>query len=246
MNKIWFALASSAVVCLSAPASSQTAGMVVGAPSRAGPFLPQGTSVRLRTLSPLSSTDNKAGDRFDLEVSEDVLLNGRVVIPRGSPGKGEITLVKKKGMWGKSGKLETRVLSVRANGMDIPLRGTVLDKGDTGTAGVVGAILVLPVAGFFVTGTSAVLPQGTGFTGLTESDLPVTFADQAPAPPAAVVIGSAPPPTVVSVVARPAMAVANTPSGFCYDVPKDYAGNGTVDKPALTSYTPACWTVGRK
>lgn len=157
--------------------------------------------MRLRTLSPLSSMDNKAGDRFDLEVAEDVLLDGRVVIPRGSPAKGEVTMVKKKGMWGKSGKMETRVLSVRANGRDIPLRGSVADKGDTGTAGVVGSILVLPIAGFFVTGTSATLPQGTGFTGLTESDLPVTFADQMPTPPAAVIVGT------------PAPAMAAAPNG---------------------------------
>lgn len=135
--------------------------------------------------------DNKSGDRFDLEVSEDVLFNGVIVIPRGSSAKGEVTMLKKKGMWGKSGKLETRVLSVRANGRDIPLRGTVMDKGDTGTAGVVGAILVLPIAGFFVTGTSAVLPQGTGFTGLTESDLPLAFASTTA--PAAVTV-SAPAP----------------------------------------------------
>lgn len=195
MNKIWAALASSSFILLATPGYTQTAGMVVGAPAANGQFLPQGTSVRLRTLSPLSSMDNKTGDRFDLEVAEDVLLNGRVVIPRGSPAKGEITMVKKKGMWGKSGKLEMRVLSVRANGRDIPLRGTVADKGDTGTAGVVGSILVLPIAGFFVTGTSASLPQGTGFTGLTESDLPVTFADQMPTPPAAVIIGTSAPAT---------------------------------------------------
>ena len=116
MNKIWVALASSSFLLFAAPGYTQTAGMVVGAPAANGQFLPQGTSVRLRTLSPLSSMDNKVGDRFDLEVAEDVLLNGRVVIPRGSPAKGEITMVKKKGMWGKGGKLETRVLSVRANG----------------------------------------------------------------------------------------------------------------------------------
>lgn len=153
--------------------------------------------------------DNKTGDRFDLEVAEDVTLNGQIIIPRGSPAKGEITLIKKKGMWGKSGKLETRVLSVRANGRDIPLRGTVLDKGDTGTAGVVGAILVLPIAGFFVTGTSAVLPQGTGFTGLTESDLPLAFATPvapvAAAPVAAAPVATTPAPTQATAPANPAV-----------------------------------------
>jgi hypothetical protein len=160
--------------------------MVIAQPS-AATVLPQGTMVRLRTLSQLSSQENKVGERFDLEVAEDVLLNGRVVIPRGSPAVGDVTLVKKKGMWGKSGKLEARVLSVRANGKDIPVRGTVGDKGETGTAAVVGSILVLPVAGFFVTGTSAVMPSGTGAMAMLESDLPVQFEAPTPPGPASVV-----------------------------------------------------------
>lgn len=165
--------------------------------------------MRLRTLSPLNSMDNRTGDRFDLEVSEDVTLNGQIIIPRGSPARGEVTLIKKKGMWGKSGKIETRVLSVRANGRDIPLRGTVNDKGDTGTAGVIGAIVVLPIAGFFVTGTSAYLPQGTGFTGLTESDLPLAFATPV-APAAALVV--APVTTKVVPAENPAVILVKSQS----------------------------------
>lgn len=120
--------------------------------------------------------DNKTGQQFDIEIAEDVMLDGRIIIPRGSPGTGELTLVKKKGMWGKSGKLEGRFVSVRANGRDIPIRGTLNDKGVTGTAGVVGAIVVLPLAGFFVTGTSAEIAAGSSFTAKTESDLPAAFA----------------------------------------------------------------------
>lgn len=152
--------------------------MVIAKPSSTT-VLPQGTTIRFRTLTQLSSQENKVGQRFDLEVAEDIMFNGRVVIPRGSPAVGDISMVKKKGMWGKSGKLETRVLYVRANGKEIPVRGTVGDKGETGTAGVVGAVLVLPVAGFFVTGTSAILPAGTGATAVLESDLPFEF--EAPA-----------------------------------------------------------------
>jgi len=165
-----------------APAPIQPAGAMVIARPTTQNILPQGTSIRFRTLTELSSQASKVGQRFDLEVAEDVMLNGRVVIPRGSPGIGDITLIKKKGMWGKSGKLEARVLSVRANGIDVPVRGTVGDKGETGTAGVVGAIVVLPIAGFFVTGTSAVLPAGTGANAILESDLPIVFESSAPAP----------------------------------------------------------------
>ncbi len=146
------------------------------APAQPGiSVLPQGTPIRLRTLQQLHSQENRTGDRFDLEVAEDVMLNGVVVIPRGSPGTGEITRVRRKGMWGRSGRLETRLLSVRANGMTIPISGSVAERGDTGTAGVVASILVVPVAGFFVTGTSAILPVGTGFNGHTDTEVRVAI-----------------------------------------------------------------------
>lgn len=151
-------------------AAAPTAMTISSAPAS---VLPQGTNVRLRSLTELHSQHNRTGDRFDLEVAEDVMLNGMVVIPRGSPGVGEVTRVRHKGMWGRSGRLETRVLSVRANGITIPITGTVAERGETGTAGVVASILVIPVAGFFVTGTSAILPAGTGFAGTTNSDTPI-------------------------------------------------------------------------
>jgi hypothetical protein len=172
------------VPVVAAPVASP---LVVGDPATKGSFLPQGTRIRLRTLSQLSSKDNKVGDLVDLEVAEEILLDGRVVIPRGSSASGDVSLVKKKGMWGKSGKLEARVLSITVGGRRIPVRGQVGDKGDTGTAAVVGSILVLPLAGFFVTGTSAILPAGTGASATLENDLPVVFA-QAPAPAAAVTL----------------------------------------------------------
>ena len=45
----------------------------------------------------------KVGQRVQLEVAQDVLLNGRVVIPARSPVEGVLTEVRNKGMWGKSG-----------------------------------------------------------------------------------------------------------------------------------------------
>ena len=155
--------------------SSQPSVMTI-APAQPGlSILPQGTPVRLRLLQQLHSQENRTGDRFDLEVAEDVLLSGVVVIPRGSRATGEITRVRRKGMWGRSGRLETRLLSVSANGMTIPISGGVAERGDTGTAGVVASIVVLPVAGFFVTGTSAILPVGSGFNAHTESEIRVAI-----------------------------------------------------------------------
>ena len=156
--------------------------LVVPAAAASNAVLPAGTVIRMRSLTELHSNSNKTGEQFDVEVAEDVLVNGVVVIPRGSIGRGEVTRAKKKGMWGRSGRMETRLLSVRANGMTIPITGTVAEKGDTGTAGVVAAVAFLPVAGFFVTGTSAVLPVGTPYTGRTEGDIPLSLPAAVAAP----------------------------------------------------------------
>jgi len=62
------------------------------------------------------------------------------------------------------------------------MSGQVDDKGTTGTAGVVAAIAVLPVAGFFTTGTSATVPIGTAVNGFVDEDVPVAMAAAAVQP----------------------------------------------------------------
>jgi hypothetical protein len=173
------ALAAGAV---SAPLLAQEA-MVIGAEQR--PTLRAGTSVPLKTLTELTTKGKKlrVGDRFNLEVAEPVMVNGVTVIPVGSPATGEITSVRNKGMWGKSGAIEVRMLYTTVNGRQIRLSGASDDKGVTGTAGVVGAVVLLPVAGFFLTGTSAVIPAGSSVTGFVQEDVPLSFAkDTGPAP----------------------------------------------------------------
>jgi hypothetical protein len=44
-------------------------------------------------------------------------------------------------------------------------------RGETGTAGVVGALVVLPVAGFFVTGTSAEMPLNMPGRAFLDQDI---------------------------------------------------------------------------
>jgi len=175
----------------SAPLSAQvltttTAPVVVGA--QKGTFLPEGTEVPLRTLQELSSQKNRVGDRFDLEVMQDVQLHGRTVIPAGTKAVGEVTRVVKKGMFGKSGKLDTRVLYVKLGDRQLRVRGTKDDKGASGTAATVATLLFVWPAAFFVTGKSAILPPGTTATTYLEQDLPVVFAAAQSEGPAPVVV----------------------------------------------------------
>lgn len=143
-----------------------------------------GTPVALRLMEEITTKKKAArvGQRFMMEVSEPVIVNGVTVLPSGTPAWGEITTVRNKGMWGKSGKLDARILYLRHNGRQIRLTGTFDDKGVTGTAGVVGAIALIPIAGFFVTGTSAVLPKGGNVGGFIDEDVVLAFANDGPAP----------------------------------------------------------------
>jgi hypothetical protein len=197
-------LGSALAAALIAPACAQTAvpmpaaatAVVAGASDTS--VLRVGTEVALKMSEELTTNGKKlrVGQRFRMEVAEPVMVGGNVVIPPGSPATGEVTEVRNKGMWGKSGAINARVLYVQVNGRQIRLSGSLDDKGKTGTAGVVAAVALLPVAGFFTTGTSAVIPIGAPVKAFIDEDVPVSFAS-----------GSEPTPLTVP-VAPPAAAPA--------------------------------------
>ena len=157
-----------------------------------------GIEVPLRVEEGLDSNDKgiREGQQFHLSVANNVMLGNLVVIPAGSPATAEITDLRRKGMWGKSGHIVARVLSVRVGDRLIRLSGTFDEHGTTGTAGVVAAIAFVPIAGFFMTGTSAKIPAGAGVRAFLDEDLtiasPPPVAPAVPVAPAATAISAAP------------------------------------------------------
>ena len=182
MKTVLVALASASFLASTAALAQVGAPIVAGAADAS--VLRSGTSVPLKMAEALSTKGKhlKVGYRFQLETAEPIMVNGQTVVPAGSPATGEITEVRNKGMWGKSGRINARLLYLRANGRQIRLTGQLDDKGTTGTAGVVGAVALLPVAGFFMTGTSANIPLGAPVTGFIDEDVPVAFTAGSPSP----------------------------------------------------------------
>ena len=156
----------------------------VAAMATANAVLRAGTPVSLSMMEEITTKKKaaKVGQRFMLEVAAPVEVNGVTVIPAGTPAWGELVGVRNKGMWGKSGKLDAKLLYLRVNGRQIRLTGSFDDKGVTGTAGVVGAIALVPIAGFFMTGTSAMLPKGGVVSGFIDEDIELAIANSKPAP----------------------------------------------------------------
>ncbi len=191
-------LASTGVAAQMAPVAP------ISAPTTNAAILRIGTPVPLRLSEELTTKGKKlrVGQRFHMETAEPVIVQGVTVIPVGSPAMGEITDVRNKGMWGKSGHLAGRILYVTVNGRQIRLSGAFDDKGVAGGVGAVAvsALVFLP-AGFFMTGTSAVIPAGASVKGFIDEDVPLNIAAAAPAP---LTVGAPAAPMTVS--ATPATA----------------------------------------
>jgi hypothetical protein len=167
------------------PAQTVAPASAIEPPATTTAILRVGTELPLRLVEQLTTKGKKlrVGQRFHLETSEPVMVQGVNVIPVGSPAVGEITDIRNKGMWGKSGHLGARILYVTVNGRQIRLSGAFDDKGVAGGVGAaaVSALVFLP-AGFFMTGTSALVPSGTIVKSFVDEDVPLAMpvATQAP------------------------------------------------------------------
>jgi hypothetical protein len=179
-----YAQAQQALSGQGAPVSASSP-LPVAPPVAGNAVLRTGTAIPLRLEEELTTKGKqlRVGQRFHLTTSEPVLLNGVNVIPVGTPAEGEITDVRNKGMWGKSGHLAARILYMTVAGRQIRLSGTFDDKGSAGGVGAVAvsAFVFLP-AGFFMTGTSAKVPAGTVVKSFLDEDVPVAMPAAAPGP----------------------------------------------------------------
>jgi hypothetical protein len=195
---VLLSVASSAAMAQAAPPADKPADAAPASPTPAVAVAPQpvavvqtpksenilraGTEVPLIIREELTTKKKKlrVGQRFQMEVASSVSANGVVVIPGGTPAVGEITEVRNKGMWGKSGYIGARVISMRLGDRSVRLTGSFDDKGVTGTGGVVAAVVFIPLAGFFTTGTSAVIPMGGAVKAFLDEDLAFDVSNAKP------------------------------------------------------------------
>lgn len=146
-------------------------------PSQAGPqyALPANTEIMLELNEELHTSRNEEGDTFRLSVASNVMLGDYVVIPEGTRAVGEITWITGKGMFGKSGKMDIALRYIDLNGQRIPIEGTFRQEGEGNTVATVAGVILVPIAGLFITGRSGVIPEGRELTAHTANVLPVSL-----------------------------------------------------------------------
>ena len=134
-------------------------------------YIPKGTVLQIELAQELSSKKSKVGDAVPLRLVENLIVNGVIVAPAGSEVKGIVTKSRKAGLLGRGGKLEFKIVSVKAiNGVEIPLQYTKSERG-SGDGGAVAVVaLVSIVGGIFMKGKNVVYNSGLRFDAEVTAD----------------------------------------------------------------------------
>ena len=149
------------------------------------------TPIRMKLGKALSSADAQVGDEVSLEVSEDVIIDGLLIIPKGANAVGVVNEAEPKKSLGRGGKLSVLVRSVRlANNDQAVLRSGGEGKGSSSTAGV-----VIPV----MHGKDITFPKGMEITAYVNGDTRLKRENFRAAPETP----DAPPSGTVSNIQRP-------------------------------------------
>jgi hypothetical protein len=136
--------------------------------------VPKGADIRLSFDQELSSKTAKIGDKVAFHVVDDVLVDGQVVIKKGTAAVGTVTDVAKGRRFGVNARMKIRLDPVAAvDGTLIPIAARQKGKmtgGSTDKAAIAsgaGALVLGPIglgAGYFITGKNIFVKSGDTMT----------------------------------------------------------------------------------
>jgi hypothetical protein len=146
----------------------ETAAPAMADPAPGFARLAAATPIELEIAEPLSSKTSKIDAMFAIRVLSPVLIDGRIVIPAGTPGQGQVVHAAKATGLGKAGELILAARFIDCAGTHIALRGFRLDgagrdhSGKLIAATAVGGVLAIPL--MFVSGGQSIVPAGAHAT----------------------------------------------------------------------------------
>ena len=146
--------------------------------------LMDGTAVKLRLAETISSADAKTGQQVPFEVTDDVVVQGVTVIPKGTQALASVTDAEPKKRMGRGGKLDVNVDSTRlVDGEKVQLRAVKDNKGGGHVGVMTGAIVAtsivfFPAAPLFLLmhGKDITIPKGTEVTAFVQGDMRLDMA----------------------------------------------------------------------
>jgi hypothetical protein len=146
--------------------------------------LMDGTAIKLRLAETVSSADATTGQQVPFEVTEEVVVQGVTVIPKGAPALATVTEAQSKKRMGRGGKLNVNIDSVRlADGEKAQLRAVKENKGGGHVGAMTGAMVATAIVFFpaaplflFMKGKDITIPKGTEVTAFVQGDMKLDMA----------------------------------------------------------------------
>lgn len=125
-------------------------------------YIPKKTMLNVELIEPASSKTHKKNQQVEFKTTENLIINGVVVIPKGTIGMGYVYEVQKAGGFGRKGVLRIAGKEIKTlNNVSVPLRKGLEGKGKTDGGAVAAAVSL--VGGLFMKGSNINYPAGTDF-----------------------------------------------------------------------------------
>lgn len=135
--------------------------------------LPAFTPVDIEILTPLNSKTSKMGDFFDIRLAEPIIVDGKILVPAGAVGKGEVIHAAKARAGGKAGEMILTARYVESHGQQLLLRsfkfGATTGSSKRDEALIAGALLA-PAIALLISGGNVDVPAGTRAHAKTSED----------------------------------------------------------------------------
>ena len=231
-NPLFVAFVIWALVLAALGQSQSVQSSTPGAAPASGPVLQDGTPVKLRLGTTVSSSTAHVGDSIDLEVIEEVTIGSTVVIQKGATAIATVTDAHSKKSMGRAGKVDINIDYVRlADGEKAALRAVKDVKGGGHQGAMTGAMVATSLVFFpaaplflFMHGKDISIPKGTEITAFVSGDMPIALARFQPGAPIGtpIIAGTASATTELDITSKPDGAeisidgnfVGNTPSNI--------------------------------
>lgn len=138
--------------------------------------IPAGTVVEVELTEALSSVTSQREQTFGLRLAEPIVVDGRVVVPAGAPGGGEVIDAHASAFGGREGRLIISGRYLEIAGQRVRIRGMqITAAGERGTAERIMMIPYANVAAIFIHGGEVEIPAGArGMARLAvDADIPL-------------------------------------------------------------------------
>lgn len=127
-------------------------------------YIPKKTMLNVELIEPANSKTHKKNQQVEFKTTENLIINGVVVIPKGTIGMGYVYEVQKAGGFGRKGVLRIAGKEIKTlNNVSVPLRKGLEGKGKTDGGAVAVAAAVSLVGGLFMKGSNINYSAGTDF-----------------------------------------------------------------------------------